>query len=132
MIDYDMCVFSLDVDGTNAVRAKIYIIHGAMRWKLMRTIEIHRGTWSAIQADQFSLGHVRRAVKALTSRRADCSLPHLVYTWWMLDYCSLRSQRLDYGLNQWDRCRRCGHSSWWGLDDAGRVTCISCVFGDSP
>jgi hypothetical protein len=57
-------------------------------------------------------------------------IPQLVYSWWMLDYCSMRVQRLVFGVNKMLRCCYCGASTWWGLDASNHVRCIACIFGD--
>ena len=129
----DLCLFSLDVvDGMHA-RAKIYIIHGAIRHQLMTTIGIHRGSWCAILADRLGRVHVAKAIKqhhVHAGSAHEYAIPQLLYTWWMLDYCSMRVQRLTFGVNKMLRCCYCGAGSWWGLDASSRVRCIACILGD--
>lgn len=130
----DICLFSLDVfDGVHA-RAKIYIIDGTLRGRLMTTIGIHRGLWCALLADRLGMIHVSKAIKQhhiQIGSPYEHIVPHLLYTWWMLDYCSMRVQRLVFGVNKMHRCLHCGTCSWWGLDAANRARCIACILGDN-
>lgn len=132
----DRCLFSLEVgegsiDGEEShARAKIYIIHGPLRHRLMKTIGIHRGEWCAALADRLGLIHVSKVIKHRHAPEDEHILPQLLYTWWMLDYCSMRVQRLVFGINKLLRCCYCGSCSWWGLDATDRVRCIACLLHD--
>lgn len=130
---HDVCLFSLDVVEGARARAKIYILDGFLRNRLMTTIGIHRGAWCALLADRFGRIHVAKVIKqhhVHAGSPNELMVPQLLYSWWMLDYCSMRVQRRVFGVNKMLRCAYCGACSWWGLDAANRARCIACILGD--
>jgi hypothetical protein len=118
----DICVFSLRVYET-MVRAKINIINGNVRMKLLNALRIHCGVSGAAIADYLGRIYLRRLGSLLGE---DPLLPQLLYSRWMLGYCTLRERSLQFGLGRGKQCTICGERRAWGLDDLGCPTCIMC------
>ena len=118
----DLCVFSL-VLCEDTVRAKINIINGTIRFRLLHALQIHCGASGAIIADTLGRVYLRRLGPILGD---DPLLPQLLYSRWMLRYCSLRVRSTCFGLERGKRCFICGERTAWGLDDRGHPVCIMC------
>ena len=118
----DTCVFSLAVYETN-VRAKINILNGNVRMKLLNALQIHCGLSGAAIADSLGRIYLRRLGPLLGD---DPLLPQLLYSRWMLGYCSLREKSMHFGLGRAKQCAVCGERTAWGLDDLGCPVCIMC------
>ena len=118
----DVCVFSL-VLREDTARVKINILNGTVRSKLMTALRIHCGASGAAIADSLGRTYLRRLGPLLGD---DLLLPQLLYSRWMLGYCSLRERSMHFSLGRAKRCSVCGDRTAWGLDDAGRPVCISC------
>lgn len=123
---WNMCILSLEVDEQNSsVRAKIYILDGAIRKKIINALAIHCGIGTAIITDTIGRTHLRR-LDCFNERQH--LLPQLLYTRWMLNHCSLRIKRNQFGLHRGKKCDVCGDMSSWGIDNQGNITCITCYY----
>jgi hypothetical protein len=118
----DVCVFSL-VLREDIARVKINILNGSVRSKLMTALRIHCGASGAAIADSLGRIYLRRLGAFLGD---DLLLPQLLYTRWMLGYCSMREKSTHFGLGRAKRCSICGDRTAWGLDGDGCPVCIMC------
>ena len=118
----DICVFSIVLHEDTA-RTKINIINGNIRWKLLDVLRLHCGVSGAMIADSLGQIYLRRLAPLLGG---DSLLPQLLYSRWMLGYCSLRERNMKFGLTRGKRCLVCGERTAWGLDNLGNPMCIMC------
>jgi hypothetical protein len=124
---FEVCIFSLVVDEISSrIRAKIYIIDGHIRQKIIDTLAIHCGIGCAIISDTIGRTHLRCLSCASWFGSHGDLLPQLLYTRWMMNHCSLRIKRDVFGLPRGKRCEVCGDMHSWGLDTHGKLTCILC------
>jgi hypothetical protein len=118
----DICVFSI-VLHKDIARTKINILNGTVRTNLVHALQIHCGLSGAMIADSLGRTYLRRISPFLGH---DTLLPQLLYSRWMLGYCSLREKSRRFGIGRAKQCVVCGERTAWGLDDDGCAICIMC------
>lgn len=122
----DVCIYSIVFkQGEDTVQSNIYIIQGDIRNKLLVTLAMHCGQGCTVVADMLGRSYLRRLLNLYLFDGCDKTLPHIMYTRWMLKYCSERVRRDVFGISKSMRCRVCGDRTGWGLDMSGNPTCIN-------
>ena len=116
----DGCIFSLAIRTNDSVRAKIYIINGDVRKRLLSALLGAYGTSTAALADLQSTQALRETACGLDMSQ---EVVHLVYTYSILRQCPVALRRSLVGFS---RCAVCGMRSCWGLSTQDTLECVQC------
>jgi len=116
----DGCIFSLAIASNDTIRAKIYIVNGSVRKRLLNAVIDAYGTGTAAMADLQSMQALRDTACGLNMPQ---EVVHLLYTYALLRHCPIPVRR---GLVGSSRCVVCGSRSCWAVSTQDTRECVQC------